>query len=56
MDARVRASDGTMAQGMEGRPEFSVVAPVRNEADNVEVLVKEGDRTVAGVTVIARWA
>ena len=41
MDARARTADSTMANGIEGRPEFSVVAPVRNEADNVEQLAKE---------------
>jgi glycosyltransferase involved in cell wall biosynthesis len=37
-----------MAQGMEGRPEFSVVAPVRNEAENVEALVQEIAETLSG--------
>jgi dolichol-phosphate mannosyltransferase len=37
-----------MANGIEGRPEFSVVAPVRNEADNVEALAKEVAQTLAG--------
>jgi dolichol-phosphate mannosyltransferase len=37
-----------MANGTEGRPEFSVVAPVRNEADNVEQLAKELAETLAG--------
>ena len=37
-----------MANGIEGRPEFSVVAPVRNEADNVEQLAKELAETLAG--------
>jgi glycosyltransferase involved in cell wall biosynthesis len=33
---------------MEGRPEFSVVAPVRNEAENVEALVKEIAEALSG--------
>jgi glycosyltransferase involved in cell wall biosynthesis len=37
-----------MANGIEGRPEFSVVAPVRNEADNVEQLAKELAEILAG--------
>jgi dolichol-phosphate mannosyltransferase len=37
-----------MANGIEGRPEFSVVAPVRNEADNIEQLAKELAETLAG--------
>jgi len=37
-----------MAYGIEGRPEFSVVAPVRNEAENVETLAKELAETLAG--------
>jgi glycosyltransferase involved in cell wall biosynthesis len=37
-----------MANGIEGRPEFSVVAPVRNEAGNVEQLAKELAETLAG--------
>ncbi|MDP3740615.1 MAG: glycosyltransferase family 2 protein [Hyphomonadaceae bacterium] len=37
-----------MVNGVEGRPEFSVVAPVRNEADNVEQLAKELAETLAG--------
>ncbi len=48
MDARVRPADRTVAMGFEGRPEFSVVAPVRNEADNVEQLAKELAETLAG--------
>ena len=48
MDARVRTADGTMAHGMEGRPEFSVVAPVRNEAENVEALVEEIAEKLSG--------
>jgi dolichol-phosphate mannosyltransferase len=48
MDARVRTADGKMANGIEGRPEFSVVAPVRNEADNVEALAKEIAGALAG--------
>ena len=47
MDARV-LTDRIMANGSEGRPEFSVVAPVRNEADNVEGLAKEIAETLAG--------
>lgn len=47
MDARV-LTDEIMANGVEGRPEFSVVAPVRNEADNVELLVKELAETLSG--------
>lgn len=39
MDARVQ-TDGMMVAS-HGRPEFSVVLPVRNEADNVESLVFE---------------
>ena len=39
MDARVK-TDSMMA-ATQGRPEFSVVSPVRNEADNVEALVRE---------------
>lgn len=37
-----------MVNGVEGRPEFSVVAPVRNEADNVEQLAKELAEVLAG--------
>jgi glycosyltransferase involved in cell wall biosynthesis len=37
-----------MANGIESRPEFSVVAPVRNEAENVEQLAKELAETLAG--------
>lgn len=39
MDARVK-SDLSVDGGF-GRPEFSVVSPVRNEAENVEALVRE---------------
>lgn len=39
MDARVKTE--TLMAGTEGRPEFSVVSPVRNEAENVEALVRE---------------
>ena len=39
MDARVK-TDSMMA-ATQGRPEFSVVSPVRNEAENVETLVRE---------------
>jgi dolichol-phosphate mannosyltransferase len=39
MDARVKM-DRMMTTG-EGRPEFSVVSPVRNEAENVDALVRE---------------
>jgi glycosyltransferase involved in cell wall biosynthesis len=46
MDARVK-TDSMMA-GAEGRPEFSVVLPVRNEADNVEALVREIVQAVSG--------
>ena len=46
MDARVK-TDSMMA-GAEGRPEFSVVLPVRNEADNVEALVREIVAAVSG--------
>ncbi len=46
MDARVK-TDSTMAAA-EGRPEFSVVLPVRNEADNVEALVREIVAAVSG--------
>jgi dolichol-phosphate mannosyltransferase len=48
MDARVRSSDRTMAMGTDGRPEFSVVAPVRNEAGNVDQLAKDLAETLAG--------
>lgn len=47
MDARV-LTDRMMAMGIEGRPEFSVVAPVRNEAENVESLVRELAETLSG--------
>ena len=46
MDARVK-TDSMMAAA-EGRPEFSVVLPVRNEADNVEALVREIVAAVSG--------
>lgn len=46
MDARVK-TDSTMA-GTQGRPEFSVVSPVRNEAENVEALVREIAQAVGG--------
>ena len=46
MDARVQ-TDRMMAS-VEGRPEFSVVSPVRNEADNVETLVREISEALAG--------
>lgn len=39
MDARVKTE--SMMAGLHGRPEFSVVSPVRNEAENVESLVFE---------------
>ena len=39
MDARVQTE--RMMASAEGRPEFSVVSPVRNEAENVEQLVRE---------------
>lgn len=39
MDARVKTE--SMMAVTEGRPEFSVVSPVRNEAENVETLVRE---------------
>jgi glycosyltransferase involved in cell wall biosynthesis len=48
MDARVRISDRDMAHGIEGRPEFSVVVPVRNEAGNVEALVQEIAEALSG--------
>ena len=46
MDARVQ-TDRMMAS-VEGRPEFSVVSPVRNEAENVETLVREISEALAG--------
>jgi dolichol-phosphate mannosyltransferase len=46
MDARVKM-DRMMTAG-EGRPEFSVVSPVRNEADNVEALVREIATALSG--------
>ncbi|RYY95342.1 MAG: dolichol-phosphate mannosyltransferase, partial [Alphaproteobacteria bacterium] len=32
----------------EGRPEFSVVAPVRNESANVEALIQEISQALGG--------
>lgn len=46
MDARVQAE--RMMASTEGRPEFSVVSPVRNEAENVEGLVREISQALAG--------
>ena len=46
MDARVK-TDRMMA-ATQGRPEFSVVSPVRNEAKNVETLVREITEALAG--------
>lgn len=46
MDARVK-TDSSMAVA-EGRPEFSVVSPVRNEAENVESLVGEITAALSG--------
>ncbi len=46
MDARVKM-ERTMAAG-EGRPEFSVVSPVRNEAENVDQLVREIASALSG--------
>jgi glycosyltransferase involved in cell wall biosynthesis len=37
-----------MTNGFEGRPEFTVVVPVRNEADNVEALAAEIAEQLAG--------
>jgi glycosyltransferase involved in cell wall biosynthesis len=37
-----------MMASAEGRPEFSVVSPVRNEAENVESLVREIAQALAG--------
>ena len=45
MDARVQTE--RMMASTEGRPEFSVVSPVRNEAENVEALVRESIELVA---------
>lgn len=46
MDARVKTDSMTAAA--QGRPEFSVVSPVRNEAGNVETLVREIADALAG--------
>ena len=46
MDARVKM-DRMMTAG-EGRPEFSVVSPVRNEAENVDTLVREIASALSG--------
>ncbi|MEQ1781404.1 MAG: glycosyltransferase family 2 protein [Hyphomonadaceae bacterium] len=46
MDARVKM-DRMMTAG-EGRPEFSVVSPVRNEAENVDALVREIATALSG--------
>ena len=46
MDARVK-TDRMMTAG-EGRPEFSVVSPVRNEAENVDALVREIAAALSG--------
>ncbi len=46
MDARVQTE--RMMASAEGRPEFSVVSPVRNEAENVEALVREISRALEG--------
>ena len=46
MDARVQTE--RMMASAEGRPEFSVVSPVRNEAENVESLVREIAQALAG--------
>jgi glycosyltransferase involved in cell wall biosynthesis len=46
MDARVQ-TDRLMA-GHAGRPEFSVVLPVRNEAENVEALAREITDALSG--------
>ncbi len=47
MDARVQ-TDRMMTNAIEGRPEFSVVSPVRNEADNVEALAREIAEALSG--------
>ena len=47
MDARV-LTDMIMPNGIEGRPELSVVIPVRNEADNVEQLASEVSEALRG--------
>lgn len=46
MDARVQTD--RMMVSAEGRPEFSVVSPVRNEAENVDGLVREISEALAG--------
>ena len=46
MDARVQTE--RMMASAEGRPEFSVVSPVRNEAENVEQLVREIAQSLGG--------
>lgn len=46
MDARVQTE--RMMASAEGRPEFSVVSPVRNEAENVEQLVREIAQALGG--------
>ena len=46
MDARVQTD--RMMTSAEGRPEFSVVAPVRNEAANVEALIQEISQALGG--------
>jgi glycosyltransferase involved in cell wall biosynthesis len=46
MDARVK-TDSMMA-ATQGRPEFSVVSPVRNEAENVDLLVREITAALTG--------
>lgn len=46
MDARVQTE--RMMASAEGRPEFSVVSPVRNEAENVEQLVREISQSLGG--------
>jgi dolichol-phosphate mannosyltransferase len=47
MDARV-LTDRIMANGIEGRPELSVVVPMRNEADNVDGLAAEIAERLSG--------
>ncbi len=46
MDSRVQTE--RMMASIEGRPEFSVISPVRNEADNVEALAREISQALAG--------
>jgi glycosyltransferase involved in cell wall biosynthesis len=46
MDARVQTE--RMMASAEGRPEFSVVSPVRNEAENVEGLAREISQALGG--------